>query len=150
MAAAPADRKRLVPNTGKRTAPAANVNSPGLRRHTGQPRCGKLLGYGDCGEEQTGQRVPRQSDELGSRLFRQIRPPVTELTAGYASQSCRLSGAAALLSACSSGSTNGVGQDVSPAGHAVTNSTEKVKSGCREAAVTMVPVQRSSSVDMVA
>jgi predicted small secreted protein len=38
-----------------------------------------------------------------------------------------LSGATALLSACNT--TAGVGQDVSAAGHAVTNSAEKVKSG---------------------
>ncbi len=38
-----------------------------------------------------------------------------------------LSGAAALLSACNT--TAGVGQDVSAAGHAVTHSAEKVKSG---------------------
>jgi entericidin B len=38
-----------------------------------------------------------------------------------------LSGAAGLLSACNT--TAGVGQDVSAAGLAVTNSTEKVKSG---------------------
>jgi predicted small secreted protein len=39
----------------------------------------------------------------------------------------RLSGVTALLSACNT--TAGVGQDVSAAGHAVTNSAEKVKSG---------------------
>jgi entericidin B len=38
-----------------------------------------------------------------------------------------LTGAAAMLSACNT--TAGVGQDVSAAGHAVTNSAEKVKSG---------------------
>jgi predicted small secreted protein len=38
-----------------------------------------------------------------------------------------LSGATVLLSACNT--TAGVGQDVSAAGHAVTNSAEKVKSG---------------------
>jgi predicted small secreted protein len=38
-----------------------------------------------------------------------------------------LSGATALLSACNT--TAGAGQDVSAAGHAVTNSAEKVKSG---------------------
>ena len=38
-----------------------------------------------------------------------------------------LSGAATLLSACNT--TAGVGQDVSAAGHAVTNSAEKAKSG---------------------
>jgi predicted small secreted protein len=38
-----------------------------------------------------------------------------------------LSGATLLLSACNT--TAGVGQDVSAAGHAVTNSAEKVKSG---------------------
>jgi predicted small secreted protein len=38
-----------------------------------------------------------------------------------------LSGATALLSACNT--TAGAGQDVSTAGHAVTNSAEKVKSG---------------------
>ena len=38
-----------------------------------------------------------------------------------------LSGAAALLSACNT--TAGAGQDVSAAGHAVTNSAEKVKAG---------------------
>jgi entericidin B len=38
-----------------------------------------------------------------------------------------LSGTTALLSACNT--TAGVGQDVSAAGHAVTNSAEKVKSG---------------------
>jgi predicted small secreted protein len=38
-----------------------------------------------------------------------------------------LSGATALLGACNT--TAGVGQDVSAAGHAVTNSAEKVKSG---------------------
>jgi entericidin B len=37
-----------------------------------------------------------------------------------------LSGAAALLSACNT--TAGAGQDVSAAGHAVTNSAEKIKS----------------------
>ena len=37
------------------------------------------------------------------------------------------SGTTALLSACNT--TAGVGQDVSAAGHAVTNSAEKVKSG---------------------
>jgi predicted small secreted protein len=38
-----------------------------------------------------------------------------------------LSGAATLLSACNT--TAGVGQDVSAAGHAVTNTADKVKSG---------------------
>jgi predicted small secreted protein len=38
-----------------------------------------------------------------------------------------LTSAAAMLSACNT--TAGVGQDVSAAGHAVTNSAEKVKSG---------------------
>jgi predicted small secreted protein len=38
-----------------------------------------------------------------------------------------LAGAAAALSACNT--TAGAGQDVSAAGHAVTNSAEKVKSG---------------------
>nr|WP_294502283.1 entericidin A/B family lipoprotein [uncultured Rhodopila sp.] len=38
-----------------------------------------------------------------------------------------LSGTAALLSACNT--TAGAGQDVSAAGHAVTNSAEKVKAG---------------------
>jgi entericidin B len=38
-----------------------------------------------------------------------------------------LSGATILLSACNT--TAGVGQDVSAAGHAVTHSAEKVKSG---------------------
>jgi predicted small secreted protein len=38
-----------------------------------------------------------------------------------------LSGAAALLSACNT--TAGAGQDVSAAGHAVTNSADKVKAG---------------------
>jgi predicted small secreted protein len=38
-----------------------------------------------------------------------------------------LSGASALLSACNT--TAGAGQDVSAAGHAVTNSAEKVKAG---------------------
>jgi len=38
-----------------------------------------------------------------------------------------LSGATALLSVCNT--TAGAGQDVSAAGHAVTNSAEKVKSG---------------------
>ncbi len=38
-----------------------------------------------------------------------------------------LSGATAALNACNT--TAGVGQDVSAAGHAVTNSAEKVKSG---------------------
>jgi predicted small secreted protein len=38
-----------------------------------------------------------------------------------------LSGATALLNACNT--TAGAGQDVSAAGHAVTNSAEKVKSG---------------------
>ena len=38
-----------------------------------------------------------------------------------------LSGATALLSACNT--TAGAGQDVSAAGHAVTDSAEKVKSG---------------------
>ncbi len=38
-----------------------------------------------------------------------------------------LSGAAALLSACNT--TAGAGKDVSAAGHAVTNSADKVKAG---------------------
>jgi entericidin B len=38
-----------------------------------------------------------------------------------------LSGATVLLNACNT--TAGAGQDVSAAGHAVTNSAEKVKSG---------------------
>ncbi len=38
-----------------------------------------------------------------------------------------LSGAAALLSACNT--TAGAGEDVSAAGHAVTNSADKVKAG---------------------
>jgi entericidin B len=38
-----------------------------------------------------------------------------------------LSGAAVLLNACNT--TAGAGQDMSAAGHAVTNSAEKVKSG---------------------
>jgi predicted small secreted protein len=38
-----------------------------------------------------------------------------------------LSGAAAVLSACNT--TAGAGQDVSAAGHAVTNSADKVKAG---------------------
>lgn len=38
-----------------------------------------------------------------------------------------LSGASALLAACNT--TAGAGKDVSAAGHAVTNSAEKVKSG---------------------
>jgi predicted small secreted protein len=38
-----------------------------------------------------------------------------------------LAGAAIMLSACNT--TAGVGQDVSAAGHAVTNSAEKVKQG---------------------
>jgi predicted small secreted protein len=38
-----------------------------------------------------------------------------------------LSGATALLNACNT--TAGIGQDVSAAGHAVTNTADKVKSG---------------------
>jgi len=38
-----------------------------------------------------------------------------------------MSGSAALLSACNT--TAGAGEDVSAAGHAVTNSADKVKSG---------------------
>jgi entericidin B len=68
-------------------------------------------------------KIALQKQETLMRYFSCLRANV----AGTILSVLALVGAAVALSACNT--TAGVGQDVSAAGHAVTNSAEKVKQG---------------------